>query len=505
MSEKEIDDYVDYVLKSMSLEEKVKQMVGNGINVKVLFDLGFGKRVYDAAGSEKYNIPPLKFTDGPRGVIIPGSTCFPVSMARGASWDVDLEERVGDVIGKEVRTHGGNLFGTHLETGGLHCTKTIQPTIRVRQNRMRIKRSIMRVHRDKERFIGVRSVAYTVGLLLLGGLGCSKDEQLVTESIADIQRREGVPVRVISVQPTMLQVIEKAGGTVEGYYQTVVGSGTAASIVSIGVHVGDTVKKDDVLVRLDPTAASSQYRQAKAAYEAAEKAYARAKALVKEGGVPEELLDQAETGYTIAKANFDAATKSVRLLAPFSGTIVEVFEPLNKNVAIGDPLIKMAMLDTIRVRVNVNETLIHRYRTGQPAFIEVEGGRVTGKVVKVPLAGSPESHSFYVETVFANPKQLLKPGMFVTVHVVVDERTDALTLPIETILSEGKEKYVFVVKEGQAHKASLNIGVRGGDAFEILEGLEVGDLVVASGASRLSEGVKVKIVRKQAPNVSLNF
>ena len=111
MTESEIEDYVSYVLEQMTLKEKVAQMIGNGINMKVLFDGGFGKRVYDAAGSEKYNIPPLKFTDGPRGVIIPGSTCFPVSMARGASWDVDLEERVGDVIGKEVRAHGGNLFG----------------------------------------------------------------------------------------------------------------------------------------------------------------------------------------------------------------------------------------------------------------------------------------------------------------------------------------------------------------------------------------------------------
>jgi len=111
MTESEIEDYINYVLEQMTLEEKVKQMIGNGINLKVLFDGGFGKRVYDAAGSEKYNIPPFKFTDGPRGVIIPGSTCFPVSMARGASWDLDLEERVGDVIGKEVRAHGGNLFG----------------------------------------------------------------------------------------------------------------------------------------------------------------------------------------------------------------------------------------------------------------------------------------------------------------------------------------------------------------------------------------------------------
>ncbi|MFX1553723.1 MAG: glycoside hydrolase family 3 protein [Promethearchaeota archaeon] len=111
MNEREIENYVNYVLKHMSLEEKLNQMTGNGLFIKVVEDKGFGKRAYDAAGSEKFNIPAFKFTDGPRGVIIPGSTCFPVSMARGASWDIDLEQRVGDVIGKEVRAHGGNLFG----------------------------------------------------------------------------------------------------------------------------------------------------------------------------------------------------------------------------------------------------------------------------------------------------------------------------------------------------------------------------------------------------------
>ena len=95
----------------MRLEEKVDQMTGNGLISKVFLDVGFGKRPYDAAGSKRFNIPQFKFTDGPRGVIISGSTCFPVSMARAASWDIDLEQRVGDVIGKEVRAHGGNLFG----------------------------------------------------------------------------------------------------------------------------------------------------------------------------------------------------------------------------------------------------------------------------------------------------------------------------------------------------------------------------------------------------------
>ncbi len=111
MSDREIEEYVNFVLNQTSLEERVSQMSGYGFFKYIVEDRGFAKRAYPAAGLDKYQIPSLKFTDGPRGVIIPGSTCFPVSMARAASWDIELEQKVGDVIGKEVRAHGGNLFG----------------------------------------------------------------------------------------------------------------------------------------------------------------------------------------------------------------------------------------------------------------------------------------------------------------------------------------------------------------------------------------------------------
>jgi beta-glucosidase len=57
------------------------------------------------------DIPGILFVDGPRGIMLEDATTFPVSMARGASWDVELEERVGDVIGIELRAAGGNFFG----------------------------------------------------------------------------------------------------------------------------------------------------------------------------------------------------------------------------------------------------------------------------------------------------------------------------------------------------------------------------------------------------------
>jgi beta-glucosidase len=59
----------------------------------------------------RIGLPGLRFSDGPRGVVVGHSTAFPVSMARGATWDVGLEERIGEAIGREMRAQGANFFG----------------------------------------------------------------------------------------------------------------------------------------------------------------------------------------------------------------------------------------------------------------------------------------------------------------------------------------------------------------------------------------------------------
>jgi beta-glucosidase len=60
---------------------------------------------------DRLGLPGTRFVDGPRGCVAGAATAFPVSMARGATWDVSLEEQVGDVIGREIRALGGNFFG----------------------------------------------------------------------------------------------------------------------------------------------------------------------------------------------------------------------------------------------------------------------------------------------------------------------------------------------------------------------------------------------------------
>lgn len=72
---------------------------------------GYSSRPYYAGVLPDVGFAGIAFSDGPRGAVLGESTCFPVSMARGATWDAALEERIGEAIGGEIRAHGANLFG----------------------------------------------------------------------------------------------------------------------------------------------------------------------------------------------------------------------------------------------------------------------------------------------------------------------------------------------------------------------------------------------------------
>ncbi|MBW3663868.1 MAG: glycoside hydrolase family 3 C-terminal domain-containing protein [Actinobacteria bacterium] len=104
---------VDALVARLSLEQKLHQLSGDvppsprGLVRIARYNSGAFPSGEDAVTG----IPPFRFADGPRGVVLGRSTAFPVSMARGASWDPDLEARIGDAIGVELRSQGADLFG----------------------------------------------------------------------------------------------------------------------------------------------------------------------------------------------------------------------------------------------------------------------------------------------------------------------------------------------------------------------------------------------------------
>jgi len=110
----QIEALAQELLSQLTLDEKIKMMSGDTPfwpGIAEMMGGGYGDHPWVAGAVPRLGIPGIRFSDGPRGVVMDGATTFPVSMARGATWDPDLEERVGDVIGRELRAMGANHFG----------------------------------------------------------------------------------------------------------------------------------------------------------------------------------------------------------------------------------------------------------------------------------------------------------------------------------------------------------------------------------------------------------
>ena len=110
-----LEQEVKSIVDDLSLTEKVKMLSGHGFFEKFFGEENrqFGQRAYPAgSGNERHDIPSLYFCDGPRGARHKrNTTCFPVTMARGATWDRDIERRVGEAIAIEARALGASISG----------------------------------------------------------------------------------------------------------------------------------------------------------------------------------------------------------------------------------------------------------------------------------------------------------------------------------------------------------------------------------------------------------
>jgi len=103
------------LLSQLTLAEKASVLSGSYAFYAGIADMmigGYSAHPWNAGIVPRLGIEGLKFLDGPRGVVMRGATTFPVPMARGATFDVDLEERIGEAMGREVRALGGNLFAS---------------------------------------------------------------------------------------------------------------------------------------------------------------------------------------------------------------------------------------------------------------------------------------------------------------------------------------------------------------------------------------------------------
>lgn len=288
-----------------------------------------------------------------------------------------------------------------------------------------------------------------------------------------------------------------------------------------GIHfrVGDQVKRADILAEVESLELANQQLeliQYKLELDLARKTLARAEALGQAGIVAGKEVNEARSteieknsALEITKQKLLAIglsdealsqvitsrqpIKAVPIVAPIGGTITEGDVNPGQIVEPTEHLFEIMDLSRVYARVMIVEADSHRIKVGQQVRVSMAGIRdksFLGRINRISDKADPTTRVLpaWVWLSNANPAEpVLRPGMFGSARVVVDEVKEAIICPRAAIVTAGADNYVFVDQApGQYLKKSVVLGMQTPELVELKEGTFPGDRVVIRGAQQLS-------------------
>jgi RND family efflux transporter MFP subunit len=372
-----------------------------------------------------------------------------------------------------------------------------------------------------------------------------EEKQKAPEEVTGV---ETLPVEAIQANQTL-----PVTGHLTADEQSEVAANTSGIVAEVRVERGSVVAKGDVLVRLDPTDAENalneglaqvaelrvklmlddahpqfdpgrlpEVRLTRAALELAKSNLDRTAALYQRKVETAENYDRVRTEHELAIFRNDQAMHQARqlhqsyqtmltrintlrkaladatIVAPFDGWVVEKHVAVGERISSGgggnNRLVTLIRTDPLRLSMTVPQQHISRIKEGQPVTFEVDAfpkKLFTGQVRYVAPAVADVGRSLIVEAVVPNSDRILKPGLFATAQLQLEEQTTELSVPVSAVQKHGDAGRVFVVRNGVVQEQVVALGQTTGDRVQITAGLASDDRIVAR-PERVREGVRIR-------------
>lgn len=323
--------------------------------------------------------------------------------------------------------------------------------------------------------------------------------------------RPAAPVGIALAAARPVEVLERSIGRLDAPGAPAVAAETAGRVEALHVDAGHTVKAGDLLAQLDDEvqrntqrAAAANAERLAALLDNQQRTVARIEDLVGRNLAAESALDDASSQLAALKAQLDEARaraddaernlRQTRILSPVSGVIQARRVSVGDFVSVGQPLFDIVVADRLQAIAPFPETVGGSLRVGQKAYVapvRAPDDSIDAAITELRPRIGAGSRSVDAILEFANPGAW-RAGGSVTIAVVVDARPRSVTVPSESIVRRPAGTVVYVAEEGTARQRVVGLGVQTEDWVEVLEGLEVGEPVVTSGAGFLTDGAAIE-------------
>nr|WP_051555397.1 efflux RND transporter periplasmic adaptor subunit [Anaerovibrio lipolyticus] len=340
--------------------------------------------------------------------------------------------------------------------------------------------------------------------------GCGKDNE---EQKPQLVKTQQVGEHDINVEGTYT-------GTVRGRYETNMSFQVGGRILNRNVQVGDHVNSGDVLMSIDPRDVVQQSNQgdaqvaaAKAQLDLAQSNLSRYQQLYAQEAIPAMVLDQYQTAYDSALAQYNQAVAGATtghnalgytaLVASASGVISSVTAEAGQVVGAGQTVLTLVQTNELEVEINIPENHlgdVELGRTVQVSFWALKGVNVNGTVREISPMADSVSRTYKVRISIQNPPKGMQLGMTASVKCQERDRDnrDGLVLPLSAIYQINDTSQVWVVDKNTDTVSLKDIKFEeiGNNSVRVM-GLNVGDIVVTAGVHKLRQGQKVRLMEDQ--------
>lgn len=274
-------------------------------------------------------------------------------------------------------------------------------------------------------------------------------------------------------------------GAARGAANASVAPAVPGVVVTVSCAEGQHVQKGDVLFELDSRAAD-------VAVDFAERTLERQRRLMEIEGTSEGALQNAEQQLDAARVQQEL----LRVRAPLTGTVTRVNITPGQAVDLTTRLAEIVDLDRLVVSAGVPSAELAPLEVGQSAEVLAEPGSSPVHATLAYISSDVDAQTGTARVRAALPPGSgLRPGQFVSLRIVSQERRDRLVAPIDSVVrDEAGQSVIAVVENGIAARKPVRTGLRDGGLVEVeADGLRAGMQVVTEGAYALPERTKVTI------------
>ena len=285
------------------------------------------------------------------------------------------------------------------------------------------------------------------------------------------------------------------------YKKTFITPQMALRIDEIRVDVGDHVKEGELVATLD----RNQYNQTSAQLKNAKQNLARMRSVYEAGGVSRSQIDELETSVSVMEENIANLERNIELRSPIDGVITGRYnEPgdlftMGGNADGGVGVLQVMQINRLKAIVALSEQYYPQVYKGMKVKVMAEvypDKEFEGVVNIVYPAINATTHTFNVEVLVPNAKEVLRPGMFARTEFNMGSRKSLVVPDVAVQKQMGvNDRYVYVIKDGVAERRVVTLGRQVGQQVEILSGVTEGEEVAITALSKIKNGTSVEVVK----------